>query len=194
LMTSKQIQEAKKQWEKENNVQTLKIDEIFNYDEEEYNRIVKEAPWKKDNHYFKQVKISAVALLKMVMHANSGGRIEVMGVMQGRVDHETFIIMDAFALPVEATEVRVNAGAEADEYLIKYMTMGQRVGRTENTIGWYHSHPGYGCWLSGIDVGTQMQNQQFQDPWLAIVIDPIRTSVSGQVQIGAFSHYCLGIL
>lgn len=34
-----------------------------------------------------------------------------------------------------------------------------------------------------------MQNQQFQDPWLAIVIDPIRTSVSGQVQIGAFRTY-----
>lgn len=23
-------------------------------------------------------------------------------------------------------------------------------------MGWYHSHPGYGCWLSGIDVGTQV--------------------------------------
>jgi hypothetical protein len=23
-------------------------------------------------------------------------------------------------------------------------------------VGWYHSHPGYGCWLSGIDVGTQV--------------------------------------
>ena len=22
-------------------------------------------------------------------------------------------------------------------------------------VGWYHSHPGYGCWLSGVDVNTQ---------------------------------------
>lgn len=29
-------------------------------------------------------------------------------------------------------------------------------------MGWYHSHPGYGCWLSGIDVGTQMTNQKYQ--------------------------------
>jgi len=36
-------------------------------------------PWKKDEHYFKKVKISALALLKMVMHAKSGGNIEVMG-------------------------------------------------------------------------------------------------------------------
>ena len=29
-------------------------------------------------------------------------------------------------------------------------------------MGWYHSHPGYGCWLSGIDCTTQMTNQQYQ--------------------------------
>jgi proteasome lid subunit RPN8/RPN11 len=31
-----------------------------------------------------------------------------------------------------------------------------RRGKVENVCGWYHSHPGYGCWLSGIDVQTQM--------------------------------------
>lgn len=44
------------------------------------------------------------------------------------------------------------------------------MGRLENAIGWYHSHPGYGCWLSGIDVSTQMLNQQFQEPFVAIVV------------------------
>ena len=39
----------------------------------------KERPWKKDPEYFKQVKISAVALIKMAMHARSGGDIEIMG-------------------------------------------------------------------------------------------------------------------
>ena len=34
--------------------------------------------------------------------------------------------------------------------------------RLENAIGWYHSHPGYGCWLSGIDVGTQKLHQQYE--------------------------------
>lgn len=47
------------------------------------------------------------------------------------------------------------------------------MGRLENAIGWYHSHPGYGCWLSGIDVGTQMVNQQFQEPFVAIVVSVI---------------------
>jgi len=64
-----------------------------------------------------------------------------------------------------------------------------KVGRQENAIGWYHSHPGYGCWLSGIDVSTQMLNQNFQEPFVAIVIDPVRTISAGKVCLGAFRTY-----
>jgi COP9 signalosome complex subunit 5 len=63
--------------------------------------------------------------------------------------------MDAFALPVEGTETRVNTGADANEYMCSHIDHSEKVHRPENVCGWYHSHPGYGCWLSGIDVGTQ---------------------------------------
>lgn len=89
------------------------------------------------------------------------------------------------------------------------LLLNAQVGRNENIVGWYHSHPGYGCWLSGIDVMTQMTNQTFQDPFLAIVvrvflhrlavqsetsckyaqIDPNRTVSAGRVEIGAFRTY-----
>jgi len=46
----------------------------------------------------------------------------------------------------------------------------KQAGRLENAIGWYHSHPGYGCWLSGIDVNTQINNQTYQDPFVAVVV------------------------
>jgi hypothetical protein len=36
-------------------------------------------------HHFKRVKISATALVKMVMHTRRGGDLEVMGMMQGKV-------------------------------------------------------------------------------------------------------------
>ena len=65
----------------------------------------------------------------------------------------------------------------------------QAAGRLEIMVGWYHSHPGYGCWLSGIDCSTQMMQQQYQDPFLAIVVDPHRTIASGKVEIGAFRTY-----
>jgi len=99
------------------------------------------------------------------------------------------IIIDSFALPVQGTETRVNAANEANEYMVQYIEGSNKVGRLENAVGWYHSHPGYGCWLSGIDVNTQMTNQKFQDPFVAVVIDPNRTISAGKVDIGAFRTY-----
>ncbi|RDB27560.1 COP9 signalosome complex subunit 5 [Hypsizygus marmoreus] len=164
-------------------------DEIYRFDVEANKRINREAPWTKDPHYFKSCKISAVALIKMVIHARSGVPHEIMGLMQGKVMGESIVIMDSFALPVQGTETRVNAANEANEYMVEYIQGSEKAGRLENAIGWYHSHPGYGCWLSGIDVNTQITNQKFQDPFVAVVIDPNRTVSAGKVDIGAFRTY-----
>ncbi|KAG6845141.1 hypothetical protein H0H87_000377 [Tephrocybe sp. NHM501043] len=164
-------------------------DEIYRFNLEEKRRLDQESPWTKDPHYFKKCKISAVALIKMVIHARSGVPHEIMGLMQGKVVGNTIVIMDSFALPVQGTETRVNAANEANEYMVEYIQGSEKAGRLENAIGWYHSHPGYGCWLSGIDVNTQIINQKFQDPWVAVVIDPNRTISAGKVDIGAFRTY-----
>ncbi|KAJ1969112.1 COP9 signalosome complex subunit 5 [Dispira parvispora] len=161
-------------------------DHVYNHNPNEYKQLLNEKPWTKDPRYFTNVKISALALMKMTTHAQSGGDIEVMGIMQGRVQNHTLVVLDAFALPVEGTETRVNAQDEAYEYMVQHLTLAKEAGRLEHAIGWYHSHPGYGCWLSGIDVNTQLLNQQYQDPWLAVVIDPKRTSSTGKVDLGAF--------
>jgi COP9 signalosome complex subunit 5 len=180
---------AQKKFESENKIESIDGDALYDYDNEKYQRFLSTKPWTKDPNHFKKVKISAIALLKMVMHARSGGQLEVMGLMMGKVEGDTMIVMDSFALPVEGTETRVNAQTEGYEYMVEYMSLIREVGRLENALGWYHSHPGYGCWLSGIDVSTQMLNQQFQEPWLAIVIDPVRTISSGKVELGAFRTY-----
>lgn len=31
--------------------------------------------------------------------------------------------------------------------------------RPEMVVGWYHSHPGFGCWLSSVDINTQQVKQ-----------------------------------
>ncbi|KAL8280701.1 hypothetical protein RQP46_007024 [Phenoliferia psychrophenolica] len=178
---------AQKTFELNNNVES--VDDIFRYDKAEQQAILNAAPWKADPHYFKKVRVSAVALVKMVMHARSGGNYEVMGLMQGKLEGDTMVVMDAFALPVVGTETRVSAANEANEFMIQYIQSSPAIGRLENIVGWYHSHPGYGCWLSGIDVQTQMTNQMHQDPFLAVVIDPNRTVSAGRVEIGAFRTY-----
>jgi len=166
------------------------LDDVYTYDAAEYQQLLRAAPWRQDAEYFQRVRISAIALIKMVLHTRAGGAMEVMGLMQGKAcaRTRTIYVMDAFALPVQGTETRVNAQNEAYEYMVDYLDKSPSVGRPENAIGWYHSHPGYGCWLSGIDVQTQKTNQQ-QDPFVAVVIDPNRTMTAGQVEIGAFRTY-----
>jgi hypothetical protein len=66
-----------------------------------------------DPCYFKRVKIHSLALLKMVIHARSGGTMEVIGLMQGETDGDCITVRDAIALSVEDTETRVNAQADA---------------------------------------------------------------------------------
>eukprot|EP00887_Chlorella_sp_A99_P005540 scaffold1.g5540.t1 len=166
---------AQQRWELENTVASTsgaEAEALYKYDADEQKAILAAKPWANNPHFFKRwvggARISALALLKMAMHARSGGNIEVMGVMQGKVTPEgEFVVIDAFALPVEGTETRVNAAAEGYEYMVQFQETAQQSGRLENVVGWYHSHPGYGCWLSGIDVSTQTTNQRYQEPFLA---------------------------
>merc|ERR1719230_2013497 len=102
------------------------------------------------------------------------------------------IVVDCFAIPVKGTETQVNASDAESAFMAQHSMLVRQVGRLENVLGWYHSHPGYGCWLSGTDVSTQMLNQQYQEPWLAIVIDPHKTAATGKVDIGAFRTYPQG--
>lgn len=181
---------ARKTFELSNSIHALpESDANYFYDTAAQSRIRAAKPWQSDPHWFKTVHISAVALIKMAMHARSGGSIEVMGSMQGKVAEHSFIVVDVFPLPVEGTETRVNAGQEGTEFLVTYSTECPNVARRENIIGWYHSHPGYGCWLSGIDVQTQSTHQEYEDPFLAIVVDPIRTISAGKIDLGAFRTY-----
>jgi 26S proteasome regulatory subunit N11 len=57
--------------------------------------------------------------------------------------------------------------------------------RQESVVGWYHSHPGFGCWLSSVDIQTQQSFERLTQRAVAVVIDPIQ-SVKGKVVIDAF--------
>jgi 26S proteasome regulatory subunit N11 len=40
------------------------------------------------------------------------------------------------------------------------LEMLKQTGRSEMVVGWYHSHPGFGCWMSGVDMNTQTSFEQ----------------------------------
>ena len=50
-----------------------------------------------------------------------------MGLLLGKVDGNNMIVMDSFALPVEGTETRVNAQAQAYEYMAAYIDAAKQV-------------------------------------------------------------------
>jgi 26S proteasome regulatory subunit N11 len=67
----------------------------------------------------------------------------------------------------------------------KMLEMLKQTGREEMVVGWYHSHPGFGCWLSGVDINTQQAFEALNPRLVSIVIDPVQ-SVKGKVVIDAF--------
>lgn len=108
--TSADAEIARKTWEMENDIETIPAsDEIFKYDMKEQQSFQAArklllfvdvrlsyvfallGPWDKDPHYFKDIHISALALLKMVMHARSGGSLEIMGLLLGKVIDNTMV-------------------------------------------------------------------------------------------------------
>ncbi|GBG33041.1 COP9 signalosome complex subunit 5 [Hondaea fermentalgiana] len=148
--------------------------------------------------------------MKMMAHAvsgvekgmNAGGRpVEVMGLMLGHLcpeSPETLVVSDCFALPIEGAETRVLAD---DQEVINFMIgLGESLEKTrqERFMGWYHSHPfdvevHSHCFMSSTDISTQLGWQRAEDrngnPWLAIVIDPLRSLAKGRPEMGAFRAY-----
>lgn len=142
------------------------------------------APAQLDSDTSETVRVSSLALLKMLKHARAGVPMEVMGLMLGEfVDEYTIEVVDVFAMPQSGTGVSVEAVDPV--FQTKMMDMLKQTGRSESVVGWYHSHPGFGCWLSSVDINTQQSFEQLNSRAVALVVDPIQ-SVPGKVVIDCF--------
>jgi len=131
-----------------------------------------------------KVQISSLALLKMLKHGRAGVPMEVMGLMLGQfVDNYTINCVDVFAMPQSGTGVSVEAVDPV--FQTKMLEMLKQTGRPEMVVGWYHSHPGFGCWMSGVDINTQQSFEALNQRAVAVVIDPVQ-SVKGKVVIDCF--------
>jgi COP9 signalosome complex subunit 5 len=185
-------------------------DARYHFDEEKLQELKKSAPWMSDPKYFKAVALSPSAIMKIMMHCQSGvekgiskggNPIEVMGMLLGRPDPttpETLIVTDAFPLPIEGFETRVVAD---DEDVVNHMiALGESLERTrkEKFMGWYHSHPfdlgdHSHCFFSQTDLSTQLQWQRAEDPhgcpFVGLVVDPLRSTHLQIPVIKAFRAY-----
>lgn len=120
----------------------------------------------------------------MLKHGRAGVPMEVMGLMLGDfIDDYTVKCVDVFAMPQSGTGVSVEAVDPV--FQTRMLDMLKQTGRPEMVVGWYHSHPGFGCWLSGVDINTQQSFEALNQRAVAVVVDPIQ-SVKGKVVIDCF--------
>ena len=139
------------------------------------------------NDTAEQIYISPLSLLKMLRHGKAGIPLEVMGLMLGtQIDEYTVKCIDVFSMPQSGTETTIESIDEG--FQVRMVEMLKQTGRTEDVVGWYHSHPGFGCWLSQTDINTQKTFETQNERAVAVVVDPIQ-SVKGKVVIDAFRTY-----
>lgn len=137
--------------------------------------------------------ISTLAISKIVSHAVRGGDKEIAGYMVGFPKDRTFFVTDAVEFPLIGSTSRVEVadqiGDQIHEYVFNIADLQKKVGRLHNFVGWYHSHPGFGCWLSGIDVNTHKDLQNANKTFFALVVDPLKTLSNNKVEVGCFMTY-----
>lgn len=134
---------------------------------------------------YQRIQISTLSTQQMLIHALKDSPLEVMGLLVGNTQDDEILITKTFGLPVRSSETRVNAQADSYEYMVRYVNE-MLENEYEVVVGWYHSHPGYDCWLSTVDQRTQDLNQRFQDPYVAVVVDPVKSQDDGVIALGAF--------
>lgn len=123
----------------------------------------------------KRVYIKADALENLATHLESNLRIEQGGILFGNAYEDPMqgiYVEITAAVPAPAT---IGTGAHLDftpDSWLGIMDYAKHQHPQENIVGWYHSHPGIGVFMSGTDMNTQ--RAFFYHPWcLSIVYDPV---------------------
>lgn len=92
---------------------------------------------------------------------------------------EYVVVTGTATSKLDASKVSVRFDKESYNQLFASMDSSEG----EGVVGWYHSHPGFGCYMSDTDIRTH-QGIFGEDAGFAIVIDPAES------ELAAFS--CFG--
>lgn len=104
-------------------------------------------------------------------------RLEVMGFLIGDVykwnDSFFTLVKDVVTTDLKATNISVRFDSGGFEGLFEKLVL---IDYDYVIVGWYHSHPGLGCFLSSKDIETQ--KRMFNRPFhTALVVDPIKDEI-----------------
>jgi proteasome lid subunit RPN8/RPN11 len=137
-----------------------------------------------------RVKVHLKAYIRLTLHALKYANqkipqpnwVEVIGLLTGHIEKQDtplacLVITDAFPI---GHGTNVNTQIEDPQSMVRVFQESKK--KNEIILGWYHSHPSYGVFMSKTDYYTQVRYQRlsaseshFVAP-IALVIDPLRIS------------------
>src|SRR5204863_8261190 len=111
---------------------------------------------------------------KIHQHGESSLDAEICGVLVGNVYRDLwglFLLVEACIAGDRAEGKATQVTFKADTWTHIHEVM-EREHPHQKIVGWYHTHPGFGIFLSGMDLF--IQDNFFNLPWqVAFVYDPI---------------------
>ncbi|KZL49925.1 hypothetical protein A2T98_10095 [Nodularia spumigena CENA596] len=126
-----------------------------------------------------QVYILETAHTDLVEHLRKDTRVEHGGILFGNAytDDEYGVYVEITAAVAAPATMGTGAYLEfTAESWLGIMDYAKAAHPSANIVGWYHSHPNIGVFMSGTDMRTQ--RAFFYHPWcLSIVCDPVRNEI-----------------
>jgi len=114
---------------------------------------------------------------------------EVIGFLIGYLHESSIEIIDV-VFP-EQTANRTYVEVEEEVSLVNALIKAEKQGTNEICLGWYHSHPGFRCFLSATDIETQIHWQKVNPRNIALVYDPVHSEIKAfriEIQNDAFKQ------
>ena len=136
------------------------------------------------------VVIKSKAYVKMLLHVLRFGSeeldmkllSEVMGVCVGKIENEQVVIYDA--VPIRHGR-KIEVKWEDNDYA-RFEILEENYEEGMWTVGWYHSHPRMGCFLSAADLVNHAFWQNANPKAVALVFDHVLLSEEGNMGFEIF--------
>lgn len=133
-----------------------------------------------------RVRLLPPALAKVINHALSNPKVEVAGLLIGAEEGDVVEIWDAVTGAQTGSSGFVVLSEDVMARVAEFLHE-QKI--PLYIVGWYHSHPSLGLFLSPIDIRTQLTYQALYPHAVALVIDPSKYSGSKRISDNLFKVF-----
>ncbi|MFX0173667.1 MAG: Mov34/MPN/PAD-1 family protein [Candidatus Hodarchaeota archaeon] len=132
------------------------------------------------------VKVKSVTILghlinDMTDYSVKAKPMEAIGLLGGKVERPRELLISKICYVTTGDEVSVSFSEDDFDAFEKILD------DTSYCLGWWHSHPGYGLFLSQTDISTHIYSFQLHNGHsIALVIDPTRIGDNNRANFNCY--------